>query len=118
MLEAVMDEIASRTPGFQGASIMGTDGIPLAQRTVEEGPDLELFAAECSALLKTLSGLSSQEECGTLRGLYSGGDRWKLLLERITSDYFLLLIVDSEASVGHCRYRLRCAALDLESELS
>ncbi len=118
MLEAVMDEIASRTPGFQGASVMGTDGIPLAQRMVDEGPDLELFAAEASALLKTLSGLGSQEECGTLRGFYSGGDRWKLLLERITSDYFLLLVVTSEASVGHCRYRLRCAALDLESELA
>ena len=118
MLEAVMDEIASRTPGFQGASVMGTDGIPLAQRIVDEGPDLELFAAEASALLKTLSGLGSQEECGTLRGFSSAGDRWNLLLERITSDYFLLLIVTSEASVGHCRYRLRCAALDLESELS
>ena len=118
MLDAVMDEIASRTPGFQGASVMGTDGIPLAQRIVDEGPDLELFAAEASALLKTLSGLGSQEECGTLRGFSSAGDRWNLLLERITSDYFLLLIVTSEASVGHCRYRLRCAALDLESELS
>ncbi len=118
MLEAVMDEIASRTPGFQGVSVMGTDGIPLTQRVVDEGPDLELFAAECSALLTTLSGLSSQEECGTLRGLYSAGDRWKLLLERITSHYFLLLVVVSEACLGHCRYRLRLAALDLESELA
>ncbi len=118
MLEAVMDEIASRTPGFQGASVMGTDGIPLVQRVVEEGPDLELFAAECSALLKTLSSFSSQEECGTLRGFSSGGDRWTLLLERVTTDYFLLLVVASEASLGHCRYRLRLAALDLESELA
>ena len=118
MLESVMDEIASRTPGFQGASVMGTDGIPLTQRVVEEGPDLELFAAECSALLKTLSGFSSQEECGTLRAVQTGGDRWKLLLERITSDYFLLLVVTSDASLGHCRYRMRCAALALESELA
>ena len=118
MLEAVMDEIASRTPGFLGASVMGTDGIPLMERVVEEGPDLELFAAECSALLKTLSGLGSQEECGTLRGFHSGGDRWMLLLERITTDYFLLLVVRSDASLGHCRYRLRCAALDLEPEIA
>jgi predicted regulator of Ras-like GTPase activity (Roadblock/LC7/MglB family) len=118
MLDAVMDEIASRTPGFQGATVMGTDGIPLAQRVVEEGPDLELFAAECSALLKTLCGLSSQEECGTLRGFHSTADRWKLLLERVTTDYFLLLVVTADASLGHCRYRLRSAALDLESELS
>ena len=118
MLEAVMDEVASRTPGFRGASVMGTDGIPLMQRVVEEGPDLELFAAEASALLKTLSGLSSQGECGTLRSVQTGGDRWKVLLERITTDYFLLLVVSSDASPGHCRYRLRCAALDLEPELS
>lgn len=117
MLESVMDEIASRTPGFLGATVIGTDGMPLTLRVAEEGPDLELFAAESSALLKMLAGLGSQEECGTLRGLHTGGDRWKMLLERITTDYFLLLVVSSDACLGHCRHRLHCAALQLEPEL-
>jgi len=118
MLEAVMDEIARRTPGFLGATVMGTDGMPLTQRVADEGPDLELFAAESSALLKSLSALGSQEECGSLRSVHTGGDRWQLFLERITTDYFLLLVVASSVSQGECRYRLRCAALDLEAELS
>jgi predicted regulator of Ras-like GTPase activity (Roadblock/LC7/MglB family) len=118
MLEGVVDDIARRTPGFQGVTIMGTDGMPLVQRTATGGPDLELFAAESSALLKSLSALGSQEDCGRLEGVQTGGTRWRMFLERVTPDYFLLLVVDSDASPGHCRYRLRRAALDLEPELS
>jgi len=118
MLESVIEDIASRTPGFLGVTIMGTDGMPLVQRVAAEGPDLDLFAAESSALLKMLAGLGSQEECGSLHALHTGGKRWKMLLERITTDYFLLLVVTSEASLGHCRHRLHCAALELQPELS
>ena len=118
MLDQSLDEIAERTPGFRGAAIMASDGLPLMHRVVPDGPDLELFAAECSALLKSLSSLTSQEQCGPLNGLSSSGDRWRMLLERINEDYFLLLVVAPDGSLGECRYRLRRAALDLEAELS
>ena len=118
MLEQSLDEIADRTPGFRGAAIMASDGIALVHRVIPDGPDLELFAAECSALLKSLSSLTSQGQCGALNGFSSSGDRWRMLLERITEDYYLLLVVGPEGSLGECRYRMRRAALDLKPELS
>ena len=40
-----------------------------------------------------------------------------MLLERITEEYFLLLVVGPEGTLGECRYRMRRAAFDLEPEL-
>jgi predicted regulator of Ras-like GTPase activity (Roadblock/LC7/MglB family) len=118
MMDRILEELSRGTPGFVGAAIMGTDGLPLAHRSAEPGPDLELFSAECSALLKSLGSMTSQRHCGDLRGLATAGERWSLLLERVTEHYFLLLVVSPETPVGQCRYQLRRAALALEGDLA
>ena len=117
MLNRILREISARTPGFRGAAVVGMDGMTLVQVAADGGPELELFSAECSALLKSLGGMVSQESCGRLRSLATEGERWNLLVERVTDEYFLLLVVAPEGPLGRGRHELRRAALALEPEL-
>jgi predicted regulator of Ras-like GTPase activity (Roadblock/LC7/MglB family) len=117
MLHKTLERIRERTPGFQGAAVVGMDGLALVELGQEEGPELELFSAECSAMLKTLAGMASQGKCGPLQGFVSRGERWQMLVEVVTDEYFLLLVMDAGGLAGRSRHELRLAALDLEPEL-
>jgi predicted regulator of Ras-like GTPase activity (Roadblock/LC7/MglB family) len=106
MLSDVLDEVARRLPEFRGAALVGLDGMPLALLAAADGPDLDLFAAEAATLLKQVAGSGSQEAAGPLRTLVTVGERWHLVLGRVTDEYFLLLVVGSAAPVGQARYEL------------
>jgi len=118
MLDEVLRDMAERSPGFRGAAVVGMDGVPLVKRAAPEGPDLELCAAEYSTLLRTLIGLSVHEGAGPLLGLCTRTEAWSLLVEQITDDYFVLLLVSPGPGQGRGRYELRKAALRLLPELS
>jgi len=118
MLSEALDEMARRLPEFRGAAVVGLDGMPLAILTVDEGPDLDLFAAESAALLKQVAGSGSQQQAGRLRGMLTVGERWHLLLGRLTDEYFLLLVVGSEAPVGQARYEVERVTPRIVAEIA
>ena len=117
MLSDALDEIARRLPEFRGAAVVGLDGMPLALLAAAEGPDLDLFAAEGAALLKQIAASGSQEQAGPLRALMTVGERWQLILGRVTDEYFLLLVVGSDAPAGQARYELDRATPRILAEI-
>jgi predicted regulator of Ras-like GTPase activity (Roadblock/LC7/MglB family) len=117
MLSDALDEIARRLPEFRGAAVVGLDGMPLALLAAAEGPDLDLFSAESAALLKQVVGSGSQEQAGKLQALMTVGERWHVVLGRVTDEYFLLLVVGSDAPVGQARYELDRATPRILSEI-
>jgi len=117
MLSDTLEEIARRLPAFRGAAVVGLDGMPLARLAAADGPDLDLFAAEGAALLKQVVGSGSQEAAGRLRALMTLGERWHLLLGRVTDEYFLLLVVGSDVPVGQARYELDRATPRILAEI-
>ena len=118
MLDQVMDEISRRADGFRGVALVGMDGVPLVRREGEGSPDLDLCSAEYASMVRQLAGMGANECCGDLRSFASLGARGGLLLERVTDDYFLILALGPQGSVGRGRYELRRAALRLIPELS
>ena len=106
MLSEALEEMARRLPEFRGAAVVGLDGMPLAILAAADGPDLDLYAAESASLLKQVAGSGSQQQAGRLQAMMTVGERWHLLLGRLTDEYFLLLVVGSEATVGRARYEV------------
>lgn len=117
MLDSALQAVAERAPGFRGVAVVGMDGMPLARRAAPGGPDLDLCAAEYSALIRNLASMGSHEGSGGVRGMLTLLGRWNLLVERVTEEYFLLLVVTPEGSLGRSRYELRRAAVQIEPEL-
>ena len=118
MLDKALKELSTRAPGFSGVALVGMDGMPLARVDAPGGPDLDLCAAEYSTLIRKVGNMAAHETAGRIGGFMTLGDNWNLLVERVTDEYFLLLIATPELPVGRGRYELRRAALELESELS
>jgi predicted regulator of Ras-like GTPase activity (Roadblock/LC7/MglB family) len=117
MLDDVVQEMARRAPGFRGAAVVGMDGVPLVRLGTPGGPDLDLCAAEYSALLRKLQSMASHAAGGGLRGVLTLLDGCTVLVERVTDDYFLLLAVAPDEPIGRGRYELHRAAAALEPEL-
>jgi len=106
MLSDTLEEIARRLPECRGAAVVGLDGMPLAQIATPNGPDLDLFAAEGATLLKQAAVSGSQEAAGVLQALVTVGERWQLVLQRVTDEYFLLLVVPRSTPLGQARYEV------------
>ena len=117
MLDSLMQELAGRAPGFRGAAVVGMDGVPLVKRQAEGGPDMDLCSAEYATLIRSLQGLSSHEGAGRLRGLVTRLQGWNLLAEKITDEYFVVLVTAPGEPLGRGRFELGRAALRLQPEL-
>ena len=117
MLDSVLEEISRRAKGFRGVALVGMDGVPLVRRQGPEGPDLELCSAEYAGLVRQLAGMGANEFCGDLRSFSTLGAGGGLLVERVTDEYFLILLLSPEGITGQGRFELRRAALQLIPEL-
>ena len=117
MLDSLIQELAGRAPGFRGVAVVGMDGVPLVKREADGGPDMDLCAAEYATLIRSLQGLSSHEGAGKLRGLVTRLQGWNLLAEKVTDEYFLVLVMATAEPLGRGRYELGRAALRLQPEL-
>ena len=117
MLDSLIQELADRVPGFAGVAVVGMDGVPLVKRAADGGPDMDLCSAEYAMLVRSLQGLSIHDGGGKLRGVVTRLQGWNLLAEKVTDEYFLVLIMATSEPVGRGRFELSRAALRLQPEL-
>ena len=118
-IESLAD-IVDRIEGCAGALILGIDGIVIERYMPDLDPDLDidLVATELTTLLRRSMRVASDTELGELREMMFSADRQTLLLRPITSDYFLLLVLNPGGNVGRARFELRKVQLALEAEFA
>jgi len=109
--------IAERVEGTKAVAIVGLDGIAVETFTVGEPLSIETVAAEMAALVKTAQNPRGDLFAGPIRELAVVGDGSRILLSRVSREYYLLLLLGGEGGLGRGRYELAKATLALEKEL-
>jgi predicted regulator of Ras-like GTPase activity (Roadblock/LC7/MglB family) len=110
--------IAERVEGARAVAIVGSDGIPVESLEVGQTVSMETVAAEMLGLVKSAENPRAEIISGPIREFAVVGDHCRVLLSRVSREYYLLLILGGEGGLGRGRHELAKAALALEKELS
>jgi predicted regulator of Ras-like GTPase activity (Roadblock/LC7/MglB family) len=110
--------IAERVADTRAVAIVGADGIPVETYSVGEDVSIESVAAELMALVKSAQNPRAELSFGPIRELALVGEGQRAVLSRISPEYYLLLLLGGEGTLGHGRYELARAATGLQEELS
>ncbi len=113
----VLRRIAERVEGTRAVAILGLDAIPVEIHGQAEDLSIEAVAAELVSVVKSARNPRTEMETGPIREICVVGERFRAVLSRITPEYYLLLLLGEEGSLGRGRYELERAALALEKEM-
>ncbi|MEO1086459.1 MAG: roadblock/LC7 domain-containing protein [Acidobacteriota bacterium] len=112
-----LEDIAQRIEGAQALSLVAKDGIPVESVSRDETIDLEILAAELMSQVRAVAQNHEDLSVGRVRHFAVTTDRLTLMVSRLTSDYYLLLVTLADSNAGKARYELRRAALQFEGDL-
>lgn len=118
MFDETLNAILSKAEGSVGALIMGLDGISVARAGGDAAIDIDVIAAEYTALLRKAMRHADDLPLGPLREIALAADRFCFLIKPITSEYFLVVVLRSHGGLGRARFELRKAQIALEEEFS
>lgn len=109
--------LGERVPHARAVSLVGTDGIPVETWGSGQGVSIEAVAAEMGRLLKAAGKAGAAAGSGEVREVATVADRSITVLSRVTGEYYLLLLLARDGSLGRGRFELARAAAALEKEL-
>ena len=110
--------IAERVADTRAVAIVGVDGIPIETYSVGEAVSIESVAAELLALVKSAQNPRAELSFGAIREIALVGGSQRAVLSRISPEYYLLLLLGGEGTLGHGRFELARAATGLQKELA
>ena len=117
-LAEALRRVGQRVPHARALSVVGTDGILVESwRTPGEGISIEAVAAEAGRLLKAAASAGEPAGSREVREVATVTDRTITILSRVTAEYYLLLLLARDGSLGRGRFELARAAGALEKEL-
>lgn len=103
----ILKEVVTGTEGALGALIVGLDGIPVEEYTVNRELDLQSMTVEYSSLLKEIEKGSQAAQLGTTREVTVIAEKAMIMLRRLNQEYFFVLIIKPEGNFGKGRFLLR-----------
>jgi predicted regulator of Ras-like GTPase activity (Roadblock/LC7/MglB family) len=109
--------IAERVEGACAVAVVGLDGIPVETYSIAQDVSIESVAAEMLAFVKSAQNPRAEVFTGSIRELTVVSEGRRVILSRISPEYYLLLLLGGEGFLGHGRYELARAAVALEKEL-
>lgn len=119
MFDETLKSIVANTDGAVGALIMGLDGISVARADASDSSiDIDVIAAEYTTLLRKSMRNTEDAALGSLRELVVAAEKFAFLIKPITTEYFLVLVLEAHGGLGRARFELRKAQLALEEEFS
>ena len=112
-----LEQIAQRIEGTQALSLVAKDGIPVESVSMDPAIDLELLAAELMSQVRAVAQNHRDLAVGSVRHFAVTTDRLVLMVSRLTSDYYLLLVMLTGGNSGKARFELRRSVLMFEGDL-
>lgn len=113
-----LHKILQTVEGARAVSVIGRDGIAVERIAVSDEPNLDLATAQYTDIAKKLQTANAELEAGELREMIQTTDRYIVILSAITPEYFLMMILNADGSLGRARFELRKAAAELYDELA
>lgn len=118
MFNAILEKIVHQCPGAVGALIMGFDGIGIEEVTVDNaGLDLTLVGIEYSNIIKEVRNASEILKVGSLQEVSIKTEKYFVIIQALTDEYFVALVIDRAGNFGKGRYLLMRESFGLKKEL-
>ncbi len=112
----IMKEVVDGTEGALGALIVGLDGIPVEEYSLNREIDLQSMTVEYSSLLKEIEKSSRAVRLGSTKEVTVIADKAMIMLRRLNEEYFFVLIIKPEGNFGKGRFLLRMSVPKLLRE--
>ncbi len=112
----ILKEVVNGTEGAIGALIVGLDGIPVEQFSVNGDMDIQSMTVEYSSLLKEIEKGSQAAHLGSTKEVTVIADKAMIMLRRLNDEYFFVLIIRPEGNFGKGRFLLRMSVPKLLRE--
>ncbi len=112
----ILKEVVNGTEGAMGALIVGLDGIPVEEFSVNGGVDIQSMTVEYSALLKEIEKGSQAAHLGSTKEVTVITEKAMIMLRRLNEEYFFVLIIRPEGNFGKGRFLLRMSVPKLLRE--
>lgn len=107
----ILEEVVASIGGSIAATLMGTDGIAVAQN-IREGQlfDVEGLGAEYSKVVDEVKRASAVLNFGDVEEVVVSTPSMDVILRLVTPEYYIAFIVKNSANLGKARYFLKKAA--------
>ena len=121
--DATLSAIVDGCSGCVGAVLMGSDGIPIAERVrggVPEGPlaeEIGTAGVEFTRILEEIRKASDALSGGNVTETVVVMSRFSLAFRTIDDETFLAVVVLPDGNLGKARYLMRRHLLALRQEL-
>jgi predicted regulator of Ras-like GTPase activity (Roadblock/LC7/MglB family) len=103
----ILREVVNGTEGALGALIVGLDGIPVEEYSLNKEMDLQSMTVEYSSLLKEIEKGSQAAHLGSTKEVTVITDKAMIMLRRLNEEYFFVLIIKPDGNFGKGRFLLR-----------
>ncbi len=107
----LFEEMHRKDPLISGGALAGSDGLAVEEWKAATGDrDLGALCAEMAQFFKESGRIAAESGLGGTREVFVASEKGLIFVQRVTDDYFLLLVAEPEAIQGKCRFLLRQGA--------
>ncbi len=110
----VMQQVRSNVAGTQALVLIGPDGTVLDHFAADPAFDLDGFIHEHAMLLRIARSTSEDTGSGNLSEHISVSEHSIVVARCFGSDFYLVLVSDTQDQIGRARYEMKRAAWYLE----
>lgn len=103
----IIEGIHQKEPAIRGGALAGSDGLAVEEWSVAAGLDLSALSAEMVQFFKESARVAKEQGLGDASEISIVGGDGQVFFQKVTSDYYLLLVALPGAIPGKCRFLLR-----------
>lgn len=107
MIKKALQKIMDNVDGALGVTLIGVDGLPIAEIKPESGVEISVLGAELTILYKNAARLTQDLDYGIFQEITIRSEKIAIICRAVTVEYFLLLAITPKALFGKGRYQLR-----------
>jgi predicted regulator of Ras-like GTPase activity (Roadblock/LC7/MglB family) len=112
----ILKEAVGRVDGAISALIIGIDGMPVEEYTVQKVLNLDDLSAESSQMMKDIANAARSLGLGEAVEFSIISDLCGIIMRKINDEYYLALIIRPEGNYGKGRFILRSLVPRLKEE--
>lgn len=113
----ILKDVVTKVDGSTGIFIIASDGIPVEGYIKENTVDESALSAELSAVLKTLHFAVENLQFGNVKEFVISTEKYHIVVRKITSEYYLVLLMNIQGNIGKGRFLLKITAPKIEKEI-
>lgn len=116
MFRDVLQDLLLRIEGGIAASLIGLDGIAIETVTTDQVP-LDALGAEFGGFVKSIRHANTELDTGEVLQFALVTEKYITFLSAVTSEYYILLVLQPDGNYGRARFELSKAKHVLRDEL-